>query len=99
MKDNQIKQHIVSAIITIIIITVMTILSEVKVPFKNWLQSMFYHHWIGKGVLALAIFFIFAHLIKLNPKKDSAYLTNALVTITIICALAIIIFFAWETFK
>jgi uncharacterized membrane protein YqhA len=66
MKGDTVKNHVMSAIITVLGITFMTVYAEFNAAFKNFLKATFYHHWIGKGVLAIVIFFIFAHLIKLK---------------------------------
>ena len=42
--------------LTIIFITALTIVAELHVPTKDWLQTTFTHHWIGKSILALVLF-------------------------------------------
>ena len=99
MKENDLKRHILSGIITIVSIAVLTIIAELNEGIKNLLKNTFYHHWIGKGVVAIVLFIIFAHIIKINTKKDINSLINQLIILTILSGLAIIIFFTWHTFK
>jgi len=54
--DHLIHSFVFGAIIAVIFIAVITIASELFHPIKDWLKEIFYHHWIGKGVLAAAIF-------------------------------------------
>lgn len=99
MKESDLKRHIVSGTITIIATAILTIISELNENIKNLLKNYFYHHWIGKGIIAIALFIIFAHIIKFNVKKDIASLVNQLIIITVLAGLAIIIFFTWHAFK
>ena len=99
MKENNLKHHIASGIITIASIAILTIIAELNEGIKNLLKNTFYHHWIGKGVIAIALFVIFAHIIKLNIKQDTISLVNKLIITTILSGLAIVVFFTWHTFK
>ncbi|MEK6903245.1 MAG: hypothetical protein AABW64_01190 [Nanoarchaeota archaeon] len=98
MKEDAVKNHVTSAIITVIGITFMTVYAELNEAFKNFLKGTFYHHWIGKGVLAIILFFIFAHLIKLKTNRDIHRLTNDAILVTLLCSVLIIVFFVWEAF-
>jgi len=65
MKDKKnkiINSFAISAVIAIVFITFAVIFGELYKPFKNWLAGVFNHHWIGKGVIAAAIFYIFGFL-------------------------------------
>lgn len=95
--EQSVKNHLWAAILTVIAITFMTIYAELNETFKNWLKDVFYHHWLGKGVLALALFVVLAHLIKINSKKETSTLITMLISITIVCALLIVGFFVWES--
>lgn len=70
-KNNRwVNSFIISAIIAIIFITVATVLAELYSPFKDWLKNTFYHHWMGKGIIAILLFYIFG-LVGYFSVKDS----------------------------
>ncbi|MEK6839499.1 MAG: hypothetical protein AABX72_01035 [Nanoarchaeota archaeon] len=94
--EQSVKSHIYAAIVAVIAITFMTIYAEMNETFKNWLKETFFHHWVGKGVLALILFFIVAHIIKIKTKRETISLINILIVSTIICSLLILGFFVWE---
>jgi hypothetical protein len=66
MKDNKknkiINSFIISAIVAIVFVTFATIFGELYKPFKNALKDIFSHHWIGKGVIAIVIFYLLGFL-------------------------------------
>lgn len=47
----------ISGALSILFVTAATIGGELYKPFKGWLAGTFSHHWVGKGVIAMAIFF------------------------------------------
>lgn len=105
MKDDKknkiINSFIISAIVAIIFIPISVILGELYKPFKDWLKNIFYHHWIGKGVIAFVIFYFFGFL-KYFKSKDNedviVKMLKVLFWITFIGTLAIISFYLYEYF-
>ena len=95
-KESSVKNHVMASIVSIVAVTVMTVYAEINEVFKNWLKSVFSHHWVGKGIIALVIFFVFAHLIKLESKRETVYLVNLLVAVAVLCSGALLLFFIWE---
>lgn len=102
--SNMKKLHafILSAIITIIFLTVIIITADLYLPLKDFLKSAFYHHWIGKGILGVALFLISSFLINLIPynigeQKESKSLL-ALFFTAILSFLALTLFFLYEAF-
>jgi len=61
-----------SLIWTVILIVVMTILSEISSGFKGFLVSITGHHWVSKGLIALVVFLILKPALakKGNGKMD-----------------------------
>lgn len=47
-----------------ILLAVLVIAAELAKPFKDFLASIFTHHWIGKGVLTAAAFVIIGYTYK-----------------------------------
>ena len=54
-----INATVLSAIITIIYITTITVAADLYPPLKEFLANVFSHHWIGKSITAILIFAIF----------------------------------------
>ena len=97
----------IAAIFSVLFITFMTIFGEFNKPFKGWLASAFYHHWIGKGALAMVIFFVVALVhwtasLKMHPIAIDTKVRRALIAlfvITILSTLAITGFFILHYMK
>lgn len=105
MKDNKknkiINSFIASAIVAIVFITISVILGEIYKPFKDWLKNTFSHHWIGKGVIAIAIFYVFGFLGYFKSKDSEGIIVKMLKVlfwITLVGTLAIISFYLYEYF-
>lgn len=44
------------AIASALLIVLLTIGGEEWAPLKNWLKATFFHHWLGKSYLSIALF-------------------------------------------
>ena len=51
------------------LLAVLVIAAELAKPFKDFLASIFTHHWIGKAVLTAAAFVIIGH----SYKQDNVF--------------------------
>ncbi len=89
-----------SASVTVLFIAVLTIWADLYAPLKDWLKTMFTHHWIGKSVLSAALFLILGGMIGLMVSKpDENKIATALwilVGASIVSTLAIWIFYLIE---
>lgn len=89
-----------SASLTILGVTVLTILAELQPAVKVWLTSTFTHHWLGKSILALVFFLVVWIICRLVPmrreEQDIPAYVNLLTGTSLICALALIGFFIWH---
>lgn len=89
-----------SATITIIYITALTISAELYAPLKTFLSNSFSHHWIGKSITSIVVFAVFLVLFMvLRPKSKAPTLLNLLSTVSILSAVVLFAFFTWETLK
>lgn len=87
------NSHLVSWVRSVAIATVVTsvmlaalIVSAEEIPvLKNWLKATFYHHWLGKGALALGLFTVVSLLFRF--RRDTLRLS----TIIMIEAIAVIL--------
>jgi len=86
-----------ATIVTIISVTVMTIAAELSTRFKDFLTNTFWHHWIGKGIIALVVFFLIRFLYK-GEEKDILRLTKSTIVITILSGLVIFLFYVFHFF-
>lgn len=88
------KALVRAAALTIALIAVATIGSELSSSFKQLLTSIGGHHWIGKSVLSLVFFAVlFGVFSKLSDDKFSLKDTWLLIGSVIVSGLAILIFY------
>ena len=83
-----------AAAVTIALIAVATIGSELSQTFKQLLASIGGHHWIGKSVLAIVLFGLLYPLFsKLSGEGFTLKDTGLLIGTVIISGLAILTFY------
>ncbi len=64
-----------------LLLAILVIVAELAKPFKDFLASIFTHHWVGKGVLTAAAFIIIGYVYKqdnifgIKSEKASWYAT------------------------
>ncbi len=100
-KNKLINSFAVSAIVAIMFIVFATIFGELYKPFKDWLKEVFTHHWLGKGIISIAIFYIFGFLGYFTASGSEKVLARMLVIVfltALIGALGITGFFLYEYF-
>jgi len=56
IKQRLIRPLALGVISAVVFVALATIIADLYAPLKNWLAETFSHHWIGKGILSLAIF-------------------------------------------
>lgn len=107
---EQIKQRIISsslygAIATVLFVTAITIWGELHAPIKNWLAITFSHHWLGKSILSVAVFFVIAIIIFMFRRKSGEYgdstdrLVSSLTKVVVLCTAVFLVFYLYEYFK
>lgn len=88
------KALVRAAALTIALIAVATIGSELSASFKQLLTSIGGHHWIGKSVLSLVFFAVlYGVFSKLSDDTFSLKDTWLLIGSVIVSGLAILIFY------
>ena len=88
------KALIRAAALTIALIAVMTIASELSASFKQLLSSIGGHHWVGKSVLSLVLFGVFFGVFsKLSDDSFALKDTWLLLGTVIVSGLAILVFY------
>ena len=90
MKHASFAVWVRSIAIAVIVVSVMLsvlIISAEEVPdLKNWLKMTFYHHWLGKGALALILFAVTSFVLQL--KRDAPNLAAIISVEAIVVALS-----------
>ena len=98
--DNFTKSTLISTVIAIVVVVTLTICAELEPSLKNWLASAFTHHWIGKGVLSVAVFAV--SLIIFSFIKLKFLSLNVLIWFLVVAANSSVgiltLFFLYETF-
>ncbi|KKW19999.1 MAG: hypothetical protein UY63_C0003G0012 [Parcubacteria group bacterium GW2011_GWA2_51_10] len=93
------RAYLIAAIVTVLFITIVTVAADIYLPLKDWLKTVFFHHWLGKGALAGLVFFISAAaLSSVSPRRDEdvSSAMRLLSIVSILCALSLIAFFFLE---
>lgn len=93
MKSEKI---LLATLATILFITLLTIAAELNAPLKGWLAATFTHHWVGKGILAMALF---ALLCFAGPLLEMKRLQSGVVPVVLVALLAIHAFFILHFLK
>ena len=68
---KNIKAFSISAITSIVVVTVFTIIGELVTPFKDALKAMTGHHWISKSILAVIIFVVLGLILNYTVKANN----------------------------
>jgi len=102
-KSKILNSFISGAISSVVFLVLITVVADLIPTLKDWLKSSFYHHWIGKGVLAILIFFVIQGLMAIysrgkNTKKNIIENLWILNLVSIFGVFAMFMFFIIETF-
>ena len=89
-----------SANITLVVITFLTIVGELNKPLKNTLASIGGHHWVGKGIVALAVFILGYVVIRTfaDKKSDTDTSLCSTIAVTVLSGVLIVLFFVFHTY-
>ena len=83
-----------AAAVTIALVAVATMGSELSAPFKELLSSIGGHHWIGKSVLSLVFFgLLYLFFSKVSDDRFTLKDTGLLIGTVIASGMAILIFY------
>ena len=79
-----------------ILLTMLVISAEFIKPLKDFLASVFFHHWIGKAVLMVLVFFIFGLIFRRDIEKEADKKIawySVIVSLSIIFLFFVVLFF------
>jgi hypothetical protein len=93
------KALVRAAAVTIALIAVATIGSELSASFKQFLSSVGGHHWVGKSVLSLVCFgVLYGIFSKVSENTFSIKDTWFLIASVVVSGMAILIFYVQHTY-
>lgn len=96
-----IRSTAIATIATSLMLAVLIVAAEEIPDLKNWLKATFYHHWLGKGALALGLFAVTSLVLGLT-KRDKPPLSTIILAEAVAVILAVLIiagFFLLHTLK
>jgi len=94
MKNIPVKAFATATHFVIWFIVTATVLAEVFPVFKNFLASMFLHHWVAKGDIAIILFLVVSLLFsRSKDPEDISGLVKGVLASTLIGAFVIFAFY------
>lgn len=100
-RKNLARSSVVGAILAVLFLTVVTVVADLSKPLKDWLAAVFFHHWIGKGILAAIIFFlvtVIGAFIGRFREERLVIALRILFWVTVFGYAALFFFFVYESF-
>jgi|SRR3989338_4248186 len=100
MKDVNIKAMSISTMLTVVLIFLITIYTELNSGFKDALKAFAGHHWVAKGIIAF-VFFIVAYYVLnhfVSKKEDVLENVELVLVFTVVCSVGIFLFYLYEFF-
>jgi len=92
----------IAAICAIFFVTLITVLADLVPPLKDWLKAVFTHHWIGKGILSVALFALLFLVLEKTPRQAEegrlAAMLRLLSWFAVLGTLVLFGFFLYEAF-
>ena len=79
-----------------LLLVILVIITEVSDSFNNLLKLIFTHHWIGKAVLMVLVFFIFGLIFRRDIEKEADKKIawySVIVSLSIIFLFFVVLFF------
>ena len=96
---KNIKAISISTCTVIVVVTFLTIISELSSPFKSFLASLTGHHWVTKSVISVVLFFVLYFLLsKVEDNLDVLKEATIVIIVTILGSLTIFGFYVWHFF-
>lgn len=93
------KKFYLATIGTLLYIPIITIAGELYEPLKNFLKNTFWHHWLGKSVVLVALYvlllLIFSNIKENGEEREGRYV-SFVIGLAFIGAITIFGFFVVE---
>ena len=69
-----VRSTAIATIVTGLMLAVLIVAAEEIPVLKDWLKATFYHHWLGKGALALGLFALLS--VAFSMQRSTARLSS-----------------------
>lgn len=79
----------IAAMVASVMLAVLIVSAEEVPALKDWLKATFYHHWLGKGALAIIVFIVVTIVARLQGKTDTTRLADIIFAEAIVAALSV----------
>ncbi len=86
-----IRSVAIAVMATSLMLAILIVSAEEIPALKGWLKATFYHHWLGKGAIALGVFTVVGLTLRLKQnmlKFSTIIVIEAIVVILSVCAIA-----------
>ncbi len=85
-----IRSVALATIVTSLLLAALIVSAEEIPALKDWLKATFYHHWLGKGALALGSFAIVSLVFRLKraPRLSTVILAETIFVALSACVIA-----------
>ena len=90
-----------AAIVTILVITVVTIVGEVSAPLMKFMASLTGHHWVTKNIFSVILFLLLLAVASRGPSEKKSSPTGLIWTVvtSVACSIALLAFFVMDFLK
>ncbi len=95
-----VRSTALATVATAVMLSIVVVAAEEVPALKEWLKQTFYHHWLGKGALSIALFTVVSLVFR--SKSDTSRLSTVVAVETVAVVLAAIVivgFFLLHTLK
>ena len=89
-EERRVLRVFLATLVVMLFITSLTIAAEISPALKDWLKVSFSHHWVGKSVLAIALFALISFF---GPVIDRATLQHWLLPVLVLSTVSLFVFF------
>lgn len=93
------KKFYLAAIISLLYIPIVTISAELVAPLKAFIKSIFWHHWFGKSVILIILFFVLSLIFSRSKNSSSAGEEKFLSVITWVAFASVVSIFLFFTYE
>ncbi|MDO8576400.1 MAG: hypothetical protein Q7R90_03730 [bacterium] len=87
--SSWVRSVAIAAMVTSVMLAVLIVSAEEIPALKDWLKATFYHHWLGKGALAIAVFIIVTIAARLQGNTDASKLAGIIFAEAAVAALSV----------
>ena len=98
---KNVKAFSISAMVSFILVALLTIIGEEVLPLKDGLAAMTGHHWVSKSIIAMVVFVVLGVILgyttKIDNKNSGRYIWGVFWT-TLGSSVAILIYYVIHTF-